>query len=63
LAERAVEADSCPAFSLSVEEATFGDLNLEHFLQTHGLRAQLHFVGEVGLGFATFVLDWNSLAN
>lgn len=57
LAQIGIEGDFGAAAFLAVVEVADGDFEVEHFLKTHGLGAELDFVGAMGFGFATFVFD------
>lgn len=57
LAERLIKDDSGAAARFAVEERAFGDGDVQHFLQTEGLGAELDFVEVAGFGFAALVFD------
>jgi len=52
-----VEGDDHAPTLGAIVQGAFGEIETEHFLERHGLRAELYFVRSVGLGSAALVLD------
>ncbi len=55
--EGVVASDVRAALFFTVKKASVGNGNAEHFLDAHGLGAELHFIGAVSFWFAALVFD------